>query len=201
MDQINAFCDLLLSLADVYDMEDRDGARELVNLYRMGAQTLRPTSSAPYAPMNMSILAATEGAKHPAAIAARGAHGVLPWSRTGILDDQITDEVSNIFAVARLVGPGALIESESVLAGLFVQRSGAFYPAHAHSAEETYAMLAGTAEWQVDFGAFERRGAGDLIHHPSYAPHATRTGALPILAAWRWSGDVRPDTYRMVDAP
>ena len=148
--------------------------------------------------MEMAILSATERATHRAAVAARQSHSLLPWSRTGILDEQISEEVSSVFAVATLVGPGAIIDREEIRGGLYVQRSGAFYPPHAHDAEETYAMLAGTADWQMDFGDWHRADPGDLIHHPSESPHATRTSALPILAAWRWSGDVSPATYRMV---
>ncbi len=201
MDSIDAFRDLLMSLADVYAQEDREGARVLVDVYRAAAQDTAPTPSPPYQPMNAAILASTETAKTAAAKAARAAHSVLPWARTGKLDEQITKEVSDVFSVAILVGPGALIHNETVMGGLFVQRSGALYPAHAHAAEETYAMIAGTAEWQKDFGEWEEHKAGELIHHPTNIPHATRTRSMPIMAAWRWSGDIRPSTYRMCEAP
>jgi len=201
MSAIDAFRDMLVSLADVYAAEDREGAQTLVEAYRRGAEAVTPTPCSPYEPMNAAIISATQGASGRAAKAVRAAHSVLPWARTGKLDDQITKEVSDVFSVCVLVGPGALIESDTVVGGLFVQRSGAFYPAHAHAAEETYAMLAGTADWQKNFGPWSRHSAGDLIHHPSNVPHATRTSATPILAAWRWSGDIRPKTYRMCEEP
>ena len=198
MEPIDAFRDLLLSLADIYSQEGREGGNAIADAYRTGAETVKPTPCPRYDAMEMAILSATERATHRAAIAARRAHAVLPWSRTGILDEQIGKDVSSVFAVATLVGPGALIERKDVRGGLYVQRSGTFYPPHAHDAEETYAMLAGNADWQMEFGDWHRADPGDLIHHPSEAPHATRTGALPILAAWRWSGDISPATYRMV---
>ncbi len=193
-----AFRALLNALADAYGAEDRAGARELVALLREGAESATPEPTAPYR-YDAAILAATEGAKHPAAKAAREAHSLLRWSATGILDELIPETVSDMFAVAPLVGPGAVIESERVRAGLFMQLSESFYPAHAHSAEETYIMLAGEADWQLDLGDWHRHGPGAIIHHPSEAPHATRTDAMPILAAWRWSGDIRSETYRMVE--
>ena len=199
MNPIDAFRDLLMSLADVYAAEAREGAQTLVKAYRAAAETARPAPCPPFAPMDAVIRAASDGAEHPAAQAARTAHSLLPWSRTGKLDQQIAPEISDVFAVAILIGPGALIHHDTVLAGLFVQKADAFYPPHAHAAEETYAMLNGTAEWQRDFGDWQTRHAGDLIHHPSEAPHATRTGDAPILAAWRWSGDIRPCTYRMCE--
>lgn len=197
MAPVNAFRDLIMSLAAVYEQEDRPGARDLVSTMRAGADAVQPQPARPYN-LEPVILAASEGATHPAARAVRAAHSVLAWSATGIMDELIPTEVSDLFAVVSLVGPAAPIPSETCRAGLFVQRSGAFYPPHAHSAEETYVMLAGTAEWQVDFGPWRRHGPGDMIHHPSEAPHATRTGTIPILAAWRWSGDIRSETYRMV---
>lgn len=199
MNAVNPMRDVIVSLADVYAGEDRDGARELVDALTAGADSVECSLRPPYA-LDATIVAASEGASHPLARAARAAHSFLPWSATGILDNQIPSKVSDVFAVASLIGTGALIESDTVRAGLFVMRSGAFYPAHAHAAEETYVMLAGEAEWQRDFGEWETRSPGEVIHHPGEAVHATRTGALPILAAWRWSGDVRTETYRMVDA-
>lgn len=199
MDPIAAFRDLLLSLADIYSQEGRKGAEAIADAYRAGAETVVPTPQPRYDPMEMAILSATERAPHQAAQATRWAHSLLPWSRTGILDEQIGEDVSSVFAVATLVGPGAMIDRDDVRGGLYVQRSGAFYPPHAHDAEETYAMLAGTAAWQIHHGEWHRAEPGDLIHHPSETPHATRTNALPILAAWRWSGDISPETYRMVN--
>ncbi len=198
MDPIDAFRDLLLSLADIYSQEDRDGAQAIAAAYHRGAETAQPAPCPRFDAMEMTILAATERAPHRAAQAARQAHRLLPWSRTGILDDQISEDISSIFAVATLVGPGALVDHADVRGGLFVQRSNAFYPPHAHAAEETYAMLAGNADWQIDLADWQHFEPGDLIHHPSEAPHATRTSALPILAAWRWSGDISTASYRMV---
>ncbi len=190
-----AFRALLNALADAYGQEDRPGARELVALLREGGPVPEPAPPYRY---DAAILAATEGARHPAAQAARAAHSLLRWNATGILETLIPTTVSDMFAVAPLVGPGAIIGSDRVRAGLFMQLSGSLYPPHAHSAEETYIMLAGEADWQLDLGDWHRHGPGAMIHHPGEAPHATRTHAMPILAAWRWSGDVRSETYRMV---
>ena len=200
MSALAAFRDLLRALANAYSEEDRDGARELVALLREGAETAAPEPATPYK-YDAAILAATESATHPAAKAARKAHGLLQWSATGILDELIPTAVSDMFAVVPLIGAGAPVESDTVRAGLFMQLSGSVYPPHAHSAEETYIMLAGQADWQLNLGDWHRHGPGEMIHHPSEAPHATRAGALPIIAAWRWSGDIRSETYRMIEAP
>ncbi len=56
-------------------------------------------------------------------------------------------------------------------------------------------MLAGEGDWACDAAAPTPRRAGAVIHHASFARHSSRTGAHPILAAWRWSGDIGWDSY------
>lgn len=198
-DPATAFRDLLAAMADVYAAEGRPGADAAAEAYRRAAETAPPPEPHPPYRLDAAIRAATEGATHPAAIAARAAQPVLRWSATGILDDQIPTKVSDIFAVVSLIGPGAMVEAEGVRSGLFMQVAGAFYPLHAHAAEETYVMLAGEGEWTCLPGEPARRKAGDYIHHPSDAPHATRTFERPLLAAWRWSGDIGLESYRILE--
>ena len=91
-----------------------------------------------------------------------------------------------------------MFEAEGVRAGLLVQRANTYYPLHAHEAEETYVMLAGEGIWRRGAERPARRRPGDVIFHPSKIPHATRTGARPLFAAWRWSGDIGLESYRLV---
>ena len=104
-----------------------------------------------------------------------------------------------MFAVVSIVGSGAMVEADGVRGGLFMQRAGCYYPLHAHAAEETYAMLAGEAEWTVGDRAPVTLGPGSFSFHPADAAHATRTFARPILAAWRWSGDIGLESYRLLE--
>ena len=61
-------------------------------------------------------------------------------------------------------------------------------------------ILAGGAEWWA--GDDKRwRGPGEMIHHPSLMPHAFRAGSQGLLAAWRWSGDVNFQSYKMLPDP
>lgn len=195
---VAAYRRLMRALADVYRAEGRPGGDQAAAAYERAAEAAPPLDAVPYR-LDAVIREATRGAEHPAAVAAREAHEVLRWSATGILDEQIPTAVSDMFAVVVLIGPTGMFRTDEVSSGLFVQVPNRYYPLHAHAAEETYAMLAGEAEWTLEGHAPARRRAGDLIHHPAEAGHATRTLARPILAAWRWSGDLRRETYRLLE--
>lgn len=192
-----AFRSLLRALTAVYADEGRAGGDALAALLAEAAERIEPPAAWPRHSLDHEILAATEGADHPAAIAARAAHPLLRWLETTDHPLAIPERVSRNFAVCVLVGPDGLIPSQTQRAGLYMQARNVYYPLHAHEAEETYAMLAGSAQWTLEQDAPQMRSAGDLIHHPSNAAHATRTGATPILAAWRWSGDIAFHSYRM----
>lgn len=198
-DPAKAFRTLLSALADIYRAEGRPGGDAVAEAYERAAREAPPPAPAVPYRLDAVIRAALAGADHPAAVAAREAHSCLRWTATGILDDQIPSSVSDIFAVVSLIGPGAMVETDGVRAGLFMQVAGAWYPPHAHNAEETYVMLAGEGEWSLDDAPPVRHGPGSYIHHPSNGAHATRTGLKALVAAWRWSGDIGLESYRLVE--
>lgn len=93
------------------------------------------------------------------------------------------------YAYVALVGPGGQIPAPDCRVGLYLQRPGLHYPAHAHDAEELYFILSGTADWQ----AGERRftaAPGHLIHHAPAETHVMATGKAPLLAFFAWLGDI-----------
>ena len=87
-----------------------------------------------------------------------------------------------------LVGLRGPARSETVACGILMLGPDLDYPAHAHAAEELYLPLAGTARWTRGHAAAIERQAGTPIHHPSWIPHAMRTGAQPLLALYVWRG-------------
>lgn len=194
-----AFRSLLLELAQVFRAEGRPGGTAAAEAYERAAESPFMLVQQPFYRLDHEIRAAFARARHPAARAARVAHPCLRWSAASIPEEQIPARVSNVFAVVSLIGPGAMFESEAVRSGLFVQVANAYYPPHAHAAEETYVMLAGQGEWTLDHRRPLRRRTGDYIHHPPGVGHATRTGPRPLLAAWRWSGDIGLESYRLLE--
>jgi mannose-6-phosphate isomerase-like protein (cupin superfamily) len=80
------------------------------------------------------------------------------------------------------------IASEKVACGFLLLGPGVEYPAHAHEAEELYVPLAGAALWMRGEEDFVSRAVSESIEHPSWMPHAMRTGAKPLLALYLWRG-------------
>lgn len=87
-----------------------------------------------------------------------------------------------------LIGLRGPIASETVAVGFLLLGPGVDYPPHAHEAEEVYLPLSGTAEWMRGEGPFTPVPPGVVIRHPSWMPHAMRTGAAPLVAAYVWRG-------------
>ena len=112
----------------------------------------------------------------------------LSWRSPGF--GKIPVEISNHMAVCEIIGPAGQIKHETVRAGLLFQAPNITYPHHSHAAEEIYLSLSGPVEWQVDETDWRHSFAGDFTHHLPHQPHAIRTGTIPLLAAWGWTGDI-----------
>ena len=95
-------------------------------------------------------------------------------------------------------GPGGLVASEALALGVLMLGPGIHYPTHRHPAVEIYVPLAGEAEWQKGEEPWRREPPGAVIRHESMVPHATRTLAAPLLAAYLWRGDLA--TYARITA-
>ncbi|WP_395542949.1 dimethylsulfonioproprionate lyase family protein [Neotabrizicola sp. sgz301269] len=190
---------LLAALADLYGTEGRAEAIRTATLLRGGlGGDLWAAQPAPGFGAALVALAGAEGA-HPLAALVAAALPVLPWG-TNPADGRMSADAAKATASATLLGPTDPIRCDNLLLGLFWQRPDTYYALHNHDADETYVILAGGAEWQA--GEDKRwRGPGEMIHHPSLMPHAFRAGPQGLLAAWRWSGDVNFQSYKMLPDP
>lgn len=139
-------------------------------------------------------------AAHPLAVAAGAAAPILNWAHAGLEDAKIPAAVARSMLTAELVGPDGLLPDPDHRIGLFFQAEAVDYPIRSHAAEEVYVMLAGEGQWSLDHAPHVARRAGDVLVHPSFAPHASRTCTEPFLAAWRWAGDISWQSYRCVGA-
>ena len=89
------------------------------------------------------------------------------------------------------IGQRGAFMSDKVACGVLILGPETEYPDHSHEAEELYLPLAGHAFWRVARSDWRFRPPGTWIHHPSWVPHAMRTGAEPLLAAYVWrAGDL-----------
>jgi quercetin dioxygenase-like cupin family protein len=189
--------DLLHALADLTATEPRPEAQATAQALRAGADTDFPAQ--PQSALSPGILHTANLPGHPAARLIHAADQWLPWADSPIASQQPTG-LRAIKSIVTLLGPSAPIRSETLLFGLFYQAPHSTYPLHAHNAAETYTILSGRALWQAGDRRFPVT-AGDPIHHPPNLPHAMRAGPEGFIAMWRWSGDIRFESYRMLPDP
>jgi quercetin dioxygenase-like cupin family protein len=83
-----------------------------------------------------------------------------------------------------------LVRHDGLAVGLLLLGPDNEYPRHEHPAEEIYLPLSGAALWQRGAAPWQKISPGTPIHHPSDLPHATRTGAAPLLALYLWRGAI-----------
>lgn len=89
---------------------------------------------------------------------------------------------------SEFIGLRGPVPSETIACGVLLLAPGISYPSHAHAAEEVYLPISGVAEWQNGAGDFARVPVGQAIHHPSWTPHAMRTGDQALAALYLWRG-------------
>lgn len=183
-------------LAEAFDAEDRAGGAAAARaLRRARPQTLRAVDGV----ATGLPAAALRRARSPLARAARAALGAIAWTPSG-RDGRIPRALSERMFTAELVGPDGAFHDDRVRVGLFVQPAGLVYGLRAHAAEETFLTLAGRALWSRGEAA-RWIGPGRTVHHPAGVPHGTVTTRWPMLAAWRWSGEIGWSGYRMLSEP
>lgn len=179
---------LLAALAGLVAAEPRPGAQAAARAL-LGVRGAVLPAAAPAPPNAAALDRALAQSTHPlmallAPVAAR-----LPWMPSE-LDGRIGPAISTRMMQAELVGPDGLALAADVRVGLWVMEPGLAYPERAHAAEETFHILSGHADWSAGGGPTARRGEGAMIHHPSMTPHANTTTQAPLLALWRWSGEI-----------
>ncbi|WP_419908096.1 dimethylsulfonioproprionate lyase family protein [Hoeflea sp.] len=193
----SAFNTLLQSLADAFASEGRPGGDQAV-------AALRAARSQPYR------RTASQADLGPLLNTACDLAGALPFSQSiahcsTLLDWTLWEgtgldpSVSARLFSTELVGPDGHIAADGVRIGLLVSEPSTDYPVSSHSGEETYLVLAGTAEWIVGDQDYVACPPGTLIHHPAWVPHGRRTLDEPFLGAWRWSGDLDLSTFRVAE--
>lgn len=188
----------LNAIADVYAVEDRDAARETAHQLRSGIGGAFGTDPQPCS-LDAEIRACLAGSSLPVARAILAAQGQILWGVNPVAS-LMTQEAAAMAAVCTLLDPEGPIVSPDFRLGLLYVRPASYYPLHDHDADETYALIAGSALWTA--GDDRRwRHAGEVIHHPSRMPHAFRTGDTGFVALWRWSGDINTHSYRFLPDP
>src|SRR5262249_54819700 len=90
------------------------------------------------------------------------------------------------YGYCELLGPSGHVRDASLAVGLLLLAPHTTYPEHAHAARETYAVIAGRAQWRQGDRTWCEHAPGTLIEHRPHEPHAMRTADEPLLAAYVW---------------
>ena len=123
----------------------------------------------------------------PLALALTEAADCLAWRQTYTADD-LGPAFLERYGWTELVGLRGPVASGRLACGFLLLGPATEYPTHRHEAEEVYVPVAGTALWRAGEGPWTARPPGTTVHHPSWTPHAMRTGAEPLVALYLWRG-------------
>jgi hypothetical protein len=96
-------------------------------------------------------------------------------------------------------GPPALMTDAQLSFGLMLLGPDTHYPLHSHPADEIYYAVTGPSSWRTGDDAWSSRKAGEIIHHPSWIPHATLAGDRPLVLLYVWQGDLETDAAFLPD--
>ncbi len=119
----------------------------------------------------------------------------LAWRASATDRDDEPDMAvfSRHYTVTRIVGDGALLPSDKVIAGFSLQGRDTYYPPHAHHAEESYWIIGGDGDWRVDTEPWFAVEPGDSIYHKPWARHAMQTNEQPLLSVWLWTSHLESE--------
>jgi hypothetical protein len=197
MQQPDPLSALIASLAEVFRDCDCPAGKELAS--RIDAATVVDTGPWPNPGFSafeeLLALTRSDDDRLPATDRVPASLEALPWVRGS---KPMPPAFADCYLFNVLIGDGSPAPQPELLAGLYLQAPGSFYPSHLHAAEEIYVVLSGTAEWQQGSDDFRPWPPGSVIRHASREPHAMRTGDAPLLALWAWIGDLDTDSYRLL---
>ncbi len=187
---------LLTFLSTLFAAENRPGGDAAAKALTEIAATNPPLVNLE-PPVDTSALAQVfEHAPNPQAAALKDTILSLDWHYSGLADGRIREDIARHMLTTEIIGRNAMLPCDHLRVGFFFQQAGLDYVTRVHAAEETFIMVAGAADWRC-FDTTTPRKTGDIIFHPSMAPHASVTHDQPLLAAWRWTGDIGYDLYKL----
>ncbi len=167
--------------------------RARLNLWRGGPVTLRPCGNAVIAAHLGDALAALAVTHLALAQAIAAAAPYLTWHP---YDSYPIAEIGAAFAdgqaYASLIGEDATIPAKDYDLGIFLIAPHLLYRDHHHAAPELYAPLTGPHGWRFGPGTpLIVKPAHMPVWNDPHRPHMTKVGAVPFLALFGWTADVR----------
>ncbi len=188
---------MLTAIAALFAAEGRPGGDEVAATVRDLVPSITKLPTPRGYDIETHVKTALSLRPHACAAKVSAVLPLIDWHHSGYEDGRIRPEIALHMLTAELIGPTGMIPCAQLRMGLFMQSPHVDYVTRRHLAEETFIMLGGTGYWSTHGGRLSPAGAGDIIFHPSMTPHATVTKAEPLIAAWRWSGDISWGGYEL----
>lgn len=189
---------LIAALAETFAAEDCPGGDEAAEALLSCLATADGYDVPGHDPIPGLAEATLSHAPGPLADTVRAALPHIHWRFSGLEDGRIRPEIARSMMTCEIIGPTGMIFHATVRVGLFAQSAGLDYVNRCHAAEETFVMIGGEGDWSTGDGPAETRVAPAVIHHPSNVPHRSVTRGHPLLAAWRWTGDIGFEKYKLL---
>ncbi len=192
----NNLSPLLSALAELFASENRPGGTEAAATLRDCAALSTQLPEAPAGPLDHHLTKMLAGDPHALSPLIRDAEPWLVWIFSE-LKGRIRSEIASGMMQCELAGPDGIFKRPNIRVGLWVQAPDLNYTTRSHAAEETFFILGGSAIWKAGDAPEIEAGCGEIVHHPSFTPHSDCTQNTPLLAAWRWSGDISIEQYTL----
>ena len=191
-----AFAALFDAMADLFAAEVRPGGDQAATALRLaaGSPPDAPSKDSVYLQALSPILTNTH---HPITPLIATAAPFIDWGPSDLGEGRIPDDLASAMPMCELIGPDGLVPNTDIRVGLWMQSPATTYGPRRHIAEETFLIFAGEAEWHQENKPPRTKGAGEVVHHPSNVLHTSITRKHPVLAAWRWSGDIGFEGYKL----
>lgn len=112
-------------------------------------------------------------------------HGYDLYDRTAI-----GESFASSHAYCSLIGEDGAIRSTDFDLGLFLIAPHIVYRDHRHAAPELYAPVTGPHEWRFQPDVpLTAKPAHEPVWNEAHGPHLIKTGAVPFLCIFCWTGD------------
>jgi hypothetical protein len=182
-------------LAGLYDAEGRQAGTSTANALRKAATDLTTTWPLTKCPKPGLAERALQIDPHPQVNVILDAIPHLEWFSPDASIANLKAAKGEKMMACELLGPNGMIKHTDFRVGLYVQDPHFHYSTRTHTAEETYIALGGVGYWSTEVSEPTRKSTGDIMFHPSMIEHQNLTKDDPMIAVWRWSGDISYDNY------
>ncbi len=113
-----------------------------------------------------------------------GQHKPLVWTQNPTYIGHAAPTFLDNYAYAELE------RNDVSSSGLLLLGPDTHYPAHSHPADEQYTVLTPGSTFEVGRETYADLCAGTIIEIPSETVHAMWTHEHPLLALYRWTGEI-----------